>query len=203
MIVSREDHKPFTAAYGYRTGMALSGSGWIRIILSDWDRHPGHAAPDPADSDHYQCWIRFLIFLPNPDPGSMGQKGTGSRIPDPHPQHWSPGSNLKFLLISSYDKPELFVRTPLNLNQSGYGSGSTALRVSRPFLILTCFRSVFAGRMVMEPPSPQCVGREFVRQYYTLLNQAPLHLHRYQYYRLLLRVHIRVSLIRIRIGILL
>ena len=32
--------------------------------------------------------------------------------------------------------------------------------------------------MVMEPPSPACVGREFVRQYYTLLNQAPLHLHR-------------------------
>lgn len=31
----------------------------------------------------------------------------------------------------------------------------------------------------MEPPSPQCVGREFVRQYYTLLNQAPLHLHRF------------------------
>lgn len=28
-------------------------------------------------------------------------------------------------------------------------------------------------------PSPQCVGREFVRQYYTLLNKAPLHLHRY------------------------
>jgi len=33
--------------------------------------------------------------------------------------------------------------------------------------------------MVMEPPSPQIVGREFVRQYYTLLNQAPLHLHRF------------------------
>ncbi|XP_063217269.1 ras GTPase-activating protein-binding protein 2 isoform X2 [Bacillus rossius redtenbacheri] len=34
--------------------------------------------------------------------------------------------------------------------------------------------------MVMEtPPSPQCVGREFVRQYYTLLNQAPAHLHRF------------------------
>jgi len=33
--------------------------------------------------------------------------------------------------------------------------------------------------MVMEPPSPACVGREFVRQYYTLLNQAPLHLHRF------------------------
>lgn len=28
-------------------------------------------------------------------------------------------------------------------------------------------------------PSPQCVGREFVRQYYTLLNQAPAHLHRF------------------------
>ena len=33
--------------------------------------------------------------------------------------------------------------------------------------------------MVMETPSPQCVGREFVRQYYTLLHEAPLHLHRY------------------------
>lgn len=34
--------------------------------------------------------------------------------------------------------------------------------------------------MVMEaPPTPQCVGREFVRQYYTLLNKAPAHLHRY------------------------
>ena len=32
--------------------------------------------------------------------------------------------------------------------------------------------------MVMETPSPQCVGREFVRQYYTLLHEAPLHLHR-------------------------
>ncbi|XP_015923331.1 ras GTPase-activating protein-binding protein 2 [Parasteatoda tepidariorum] len=33
--------------------------------------------------------------------------------------------------------------------------------------------------MVMELPTPQCVGREFVRQYYTLLNKAPLHLHRF------------------------
>nr|CAD7411525.1 unnamed protein product [Timema poppensis] len=34
--------------------------------------------------------------------------------------------------------------------------------------------------MVMEaPPCPQYVGREFVRQYYTLLNQAPEHLHRF------------------------
>ncbi|CAB3363365.1 Hypothetical predicted protein [Cloeon dipterum] len=34
--------------------------------------------------------------------------------------------------------------------------------------------------MVMAaPPSPYVVGREFVRQYYTLLNQAPMHLHRF------------------------
>jgi hypothetical protein len=26
---------------------------------------------------------------PIPDPGVRGQKGTGSRIPDPDPQHWS------------------------------------------------------------------------------------------------------------------
>ncbi|XP_054725027.1 ras GTPase-activating protein-binding protein 2-like [Uloborus diversus] len=36
-----------------------------------------------------------------------------------------------------------------------------------------------AQDMVMEIPTPQCVGREFVRQYYTLLNKAPLHLHRF------------------------
>lgn len=33
--------------------------------------------------------------------------------------------------------------------------------------------------MVMENPSPQCVGREFVRQYYTLLHEAPQFLHRF------------------------
>uniref|UniRef100_A0A8C9JVV6 G3BP stress granule assembly factor 1 n=1 Tax=Panthera tigris altaica TaxID=74533 RepID=A0A8C9JVV6_PANTA len=32
--------------------------------------------------------------------------------------------------------------------------------------------------MVMEKPSPLLVGREFVRQYYTLLNQAPDMVHR-------------------------
>ncbi|XP_039948702.1 ras GTPase-activating protein-binding protein 1 [Bactrocera tryoni] len=30
-----------------------------------------------------------------------------------------------------------------------------------------------------QQPSPQSVGREFVRQYYTLLNRAPSHLHRF------------------------
>ncbi|MGH0117923.1 UNVERIFIED_CONTAM: hypothetical protein FKN15_074390 [Acipenser sinensis] len=33
--------------------------------------------------------------------------------------------------------------------------------------------------MVMEKPSALLVGREFVRQYYTLLNQAPDYLHRF------------------------
>lgn len=34
--------------------------------------------------------------------------------------------------------------------------------------------------MIMDAtPSPQSVGREFVRQYYTLLNKAPEHLHRF------------------------
>jgi hypothetical protein len=34
------------------------------------------------------------------------------------------------------------------------------------------------GAMVMEMPSPQCVGQEFVRQYYTLLHEAPNFMHR-------------------------
>jgi hypothetical protein len=29
-----------------------------------------------------------LDFLPIPDPGFRGQKGTGFRISDPDPQHW-------------------------------------------------------------------------------------------------------------------
>lgn len=33
--------------------------------------------------------------------------------------------------------------------------------------------------MEEQQPSPQSVGREFVRQYYTLLNKAPSHLHRF------------------------
>nr|5DRV_A Chain A, Ras GTPase-activating protein-binding protein 2 [Homo sapiens] len=35
------------------------------------------------------------------------------------------------------------------------------------------------SHMVMEKPSPLLVGREFVRQYYTLLNKAPEYLHRF------------------------
>ena len=46
----------------------------------------------------------------------------------------------------------------------------------------------------MEPPTPQCVGREFVRQYYTLLNQAPLHLHRYTYF-ILHRMIVKLNLL--------
>ncbi len=33
-------------------------------------------------------------FLPIPDPRSRGQKGTGSWIPDPDPQHWSQVKNI-------------------------------------------------------------------------------------------------------------
>ena len=33
---------------------------------------------------------------------------------------------------------------------------------------------LFRRTMVMEPPSPMHVGREFVRQYYTLLNQVSM-----------------------------
>uniref|UniRef100_A0A8C4F6K2 G3BP stress granule assembly factor 2a n=1 Tax=Dicentrarchus labrax TaxID=13489 RepID=A0A8C4F6K2_DICLA len=38
---------------------------------------------------------------------------------------------------------------------------------------------LFTKEMVMEKPSPLLVGREFVRQYYTLLNKAPDFLHRF------------------------
>jgi hypothetical protein len=48
--------------------------------------------------------IRMLTFSvsPIPDPGSRGQKGTQSRIPDPDPQRWwqaqPPNHNFNFLL---------------------------------------------------------------------------------------------------------
>jgi hypothetical protein len=39
-----------------------------------------------------KIWVRDpgsgIRKKPIPDPGSRGQKGTGSRIPDPDPQHW-------------------------------------------------------------------------------------------------------------------
>ena len=41
------------------------------------------------------------------------------------------------------------------------------------------FQVELTKAMVMEKPSPLLVGREFVRQYYTLLNQAPDMLHRF------------------------
>ena len=48
------------------------------------------------------------------------------------------------------------------------------------YIIFRLFGTAEYAVMVMETPSPQCVGREFVRQYYTLLHEAPLHLHRYR-----------------------
>ena len=45
--------------------------------------------------------------------------------------------------------------------------------------VLNFYTVVIAQDMVMmEKPSPIQVGREFVRQYYTLLNKAPALLHR-------------------------
>ena len=48
--------------------------------------------------------------------------------------------------------------------------------------IVLCFLpqhlTLCSKEMVMEKPSPLLVGREFVRQYYTLLNKAPEYLHR-------------------------
>jgi hypothetical protein len=39
-----------------------SGSGRIRIILPDPDRHPGHVDPDPADMDRYQVQANEKIY---------------------------------------------------------------------------------------------------------------------------------------------
>ena len=38
---------------------------------------------------------------------------------------------------------------------------------------------LYQDMVMMEKPSPIQVGREFVRQYYTLLNKAPALLHRF------------------------
>ena len=47
------------------------------------------------------------------------------------------------------------------------------------FLSRSAVQVELTKAMVMEKPSPLLVGREFVRQYYTLLNQAPDMLHRF------------------------
>jgi hypothetical protein len=41
-----------------------------------------------------------------PDPGSRGQKGTGSRIPDLDPQHWLPLSFSVGFLLSGPIEPD-------------------------------------------------------------------------------------------------
>lgn len=61
----------------------------------------------------------------------------------------------------------------------------------RDLTLCGCFRYFqLTKEMVMEKPSAQLVGREFVRQYYTLLNQAPDYLHRckQQYYTVILSI---------------
>jgi hypothetical protein len=42
-----------------------------------------------------------ILKKPYPDPGSRGQKGTGSRIPDPDPQHWA---KLKLCVLFFHKK---------------------------------------------------------------------------------------------------
>ena len=60
---------------------------------------------------------------------------------------------------------------------------------------LLCVRT-----MVMEPsPTPQCVGREFVKQYYTMLNQAPNFLHRHVSFLLLFELYVYM-MYRVRIS---
>ncbi len=51
--------------------------------------------PKKTVSKLSEIWSELLFipdpdpdFLPISDPGSRGQKGTGSRFPDPEPQHW-------------------------------------------------------------------------------------------------------------------
>jgi hypothetical protein len=66
---------------------------------------------------HCSSRIRILIFLPIPDPGSRGQKGTGPQIPDLDPQHClqDPGSTILPKTLSAYQVHHLLV---LYLNQT-------------------------------------------------------------------------------------
>ncbi|XP_004280242.1 ras GTPase-activating protein-binding protein 2 isoform X1 [Orcinus orca] len=73
-------------------------------------------------------------------------------------------------------------------------SGVGGVAAERDIVLVGCLRCCVCEReaelflqhltlcskeMVMEKPSPLLVGREFVRQYYTLLNKAPEYLHRF------------------------
>lgn len=59
--------------------------------------------------------------------------------------------------------------------ETNHGTFKSVLTV----IVLAVFSDFHLTKeMVMEKPSAQLVGREFVRQYYTLLNQAPDYLHR-------------------------
>jgi hypothetical protein len=49
------------------------------MLSNIWVWDPGSGIRDPGSR---------IRKKPIPDPGSRGQKGIGSRIPDPDPQHW-------------------------------------------------------------------------------------------------------------------
>ncbi len=162
--------KSFTAGKGYWDGLVRIGLDPHNFVGLGSASRACRSRSGRIGSISVLCRIRILIFYP-------------IRIPDPGVKkaHLFPGSNLKFFQfqsISSYDKRELFAPYWIRFNPDPqhwryvWYHGKSTFPV--PNLVPFCV----SGRMVMEPPSPQCVGREFVRQYYTLLNQAPLHLHR-------------------------
>jgi hypothetical protein len=67
----------------------------------------------------YSSWIRILDpdldFLPIPDPGSRGQKGTRSQIPDPDPQHWFLGFCLLYSHSYRLKKYDAFMTVTVSL----------------------------------------------------------------------------------------
>ncbi len=84
-----------------------------------------------------------------PDPGSRGQKGTQSRIPDPDPQHWLCVCEIfcitilvpfRFLL---FDKLRFRFQFHTAKSEGSYGSGSGSTTLTRKmFLKNTCCSSL-------------------------------------------------------------
>ena len=78
----------------------------------------------------------------------------------------------------------VFDITSLGQHPSPWSCNSVKVKIKFNLFALSVYPVFFwffcrQLEMVMAVPTPQCVGREFVRQYYTLLNREPLQLHRY------------------------
>jgi hypothetical protein len=69
------------------SGEGYQGCGSEMFIPDPNFFHPEYRIPDPGSKRFLEPGSGFasknLGFLPIPDPRSMGQKGIGSRIPDP------------------------------------------------------------------------------------------------------------------------